>query len=244
MTGLQCCVWCLEKTLRYLTAYAFVYVALQGSGFCLACYRTFALITSHAAQLALNSLVRARTISNAGFVTVPRALCVALTCVHGHGHGHVKSYHVHVGMLYMCAPPTPPLRAHTHVCTQVRTILNLLQLLVIPIGCGWITLELAKRHRRPEPVYAAACAALLALLIARAFALVMSCALDTLFVCCVRDKAEYRGAFMSDRLHLAFGFDRSERRERRKATRAAKAASAGEAADATAGTDHEGTVAP
>ena len=35
--------------------------------------------------------------------------------------------------------------------------------------------------------------------------------LDTLFVCTVRDKAEYKGAFMSDRLYAAYGFDPAER---------------------------------
>ena len=66
-----------------------------------------------------------------------------------------------------------------------------------------------------------------------AFALVMSCTLDTLFVCCVRDKAEYKGAFMSDRLYAAFGFDKSDRREKRAAKKAAKAeAAAGSGDDA------------
>ena len=60
-------------------------------------------------------------------------------------------------------------------------------------------------------------------MIATSFALVFSCALDTLFVCAVRDKVEYKGAFMSDGLYSAFGFDKAERkadRSERKARRA------------------------
>ena len=41
----QCCMYCLEKTLKYITDYAYIYVALQGSSFCGACFATFSLIT-------------------------------------------------------------------------------------------------------------------------------------------------------------------------------------------------------
>ena len=35
--------------------------------------------------------------------------------------------------------------------------------------------------------------------------------------CQVRDKAEYKAAFMSDRLHSAFGFDKTDRKDKRAA---------------------------
>ena len=41
-----CCMWCLEKTVKYITGYAYIYVALQGSAFCSACMATFNLIFS------------------------------------------------------------------------------------------------------------------------------------------------------------------------------------------------------
>ena len=65
-----------------------------------------------------------------------------------------------------------------------------------------------------------------------AFSLVMSCALDTLFVCCIRDKVDYKGAFMSDALFKAFGFDKTERKEKRAAKKEAKAAKAEGSTDA------------
>ena len=45
-------------------------------------------------------------------------------------------------------------------------------------------------------------------IIASACSTVFACVVDTLFVCCVRDKAEYQCTWMSDRLRLAFDFDR------------------------------------
>jgi len=38
----------------------------------------------------------------------------------------------------------------------------------------------------------------LADVIAKVFTLVFSCVLDTLFVCCCRDRADYKGEYMPD----------------------------------------------
>ena len=54
----KCCLYCFEKSLKFITNYCYIYVALQGSSFCSACIKTFGLITSQPAQLALNTFVR------------------------------------------------------------------------------------------------------------------------------------------------------------------------------------------
>ena len=54
----MCCMWCLEKTIKFITGYAYIYVALQGSSFCASCMSTFALIMANPAQLAINNLIR------------------------------------------------------------------------------------------------------------------------------------------------------------------------------------------
>ena len=167
MKGVQCCMWCFEKTVKFISNYCYIYVAMQGSGFCKSCFATFSLIISHPAQLALN--------------------------------------------------------------TMVRNILTLIQLLGIPSLCGWLCHRVLVGALKPEPLYPSALVFLMAFIIMQAFALVMSCALDTLFVCCVRDKAEYKGAFMSDRLYAAFGFDKSDRKERRATRRAERERLAAEA---------------
>ena len=107
--------------------------------------------------------------------------------------------------------------------TFVRLVLALIQTVGITIFCAWLANAHLTSLGRPEPMYPAAVVALSAYVIASAFALVFSCALDTLFVCSVRDKAEYKGAFMSDGLYAAYGFDKADRRERRAAQKEEKA---------------------
>ena len=167
--GIQCCLYCFEKTVKFITNYCYIYVAMQGSGFCTSCFATFSLIFSQPAQLALNTLV--------------------------------------------------------------RNILSLIQLIGIPAVCGWVCHQLLSTSEppNPEPIYPAGIVVAFSLVITMAFSLVMSCALDTLFVCCVRDKADYKGAFMSDPLFKAFGFDKAERKEKRAAKKAAKAEKSTEA---------------
>jgi len=54
----QCCMWCLEKTLKFITDYCFIYIAILGSSFCRACKDTFTLVWEFPAQLAINSFVQ------------------------------------------------------------------------------------------------------------------------------------------------------------------------------------------
>ena len=168
----QICLYCFEKTIKFITNYCYIYVAMQGSGFCSSCFATFSLIFGQPAQLALNTLV--------------------------------------------------------------RNILSLIQLIGIPAVCGWACHQLLSTSEppNPEPVYPSGVVVFFALIITMAFSLVMSCALDTLFVCCIRDKVDYKGAFMSDALFKAFGFDKTERKEKRAAKKEAKAAKAEGSTDA------------
>ena len=46
--------------------------------------------------------------------------------------------------------------------------------------------------------------------------MVFSCVLDSLFVCCARDMAEYKGTWMPDRLRVAFDFDRKLKKKKGK----------------------------
>ncbi len=155
--------------MRFITAYCYVYIAMQGSGFCRSCVATFGLIMSSPAQLSLNSFV--------------------------------------------------------------RMILGFIQIFGTTGLCGWVANSYLRAEGRPEPLYPAGLAALCAYVLASSFALVFSCALDTLFVCCVRDKAEYSAAFMSDELHQAFGFDKSDRRARKKTRREQRAMKSAAEAD-------------
>ena len=72
---------------------------------------------------------------------------------------------------------------------------------------GWAT---AGRTDEPvEPVWPALAALLLAFVVARSFASVYECVVDTLFVCAMRDKDEYGGNHMSDALRDSLGLAES-----------------------------------
>ena len=143
----QCCLWCLEKTIKYITGYAYIYVALQGSSFCGACFSTFSLLFANPAQMAINGLV--------------------------------------------------------------RVILYYVQVLTVPLISAWIGNIALIGNNRPDPMYATVVIGILALIFSSLFATVFGCVLDTLFVCCCRDRADYSGKHMPDRLKEAYGFDKN-----------------------------------
>ena len=149
----QCCLWCFEKTVKFITNYCYIYVAMQGSGFCRSCFATFTLIFSHPAQLSIN--------------------------------------------------------------TFVRTILSWIQLLGLPIACGFLCNLVLVNSGKKEPIYPTVLVALMAFVIARVFSVVFSCTLDTIFVCCARDKSEYKGKYMPDRLREAFGFNKKSKKNKK-----------------------------
>ena len=100
-------------------------------------------------------------------------------------------------------------------------VLTLVQTLGIPCTCAWLCNHaLTNQSVVREPIYASAIVFVSSYIIASSFALVFSCTLDTLFVCTVRDKAEYQAAFMSERLYNAFGYSKSDRKAARKAKKA------------------------
>jgi len=53
----QCCLWCLDKTVRFITYYGFIFVAIEGSNFCTACLSTFSFIMKYPAQMSVNRMV-------------------------------------------------------------------------------------------------------------------------------------------------------------------------------------------
>ena len=55
----KCAMWCLQKCIEFISYYAYIFVALEGRGFCLAAKGTFELLRNNGAQVAVNK-VRAR----------------------------------------------------------------------------------------------------------------------------------------------------------------------------------------
>jgi len=55
----QCYMFCLEKTIQFVTYYGYIFVALDGSSFCKGCLDTFSLISNFPAQVTVNKAVSA-----------------------------------------------------------------------------------------------------------------------------------------------------------------------------------------
>jgi hypothetical protein len=54
----QCAVWCLQKSIEFVSYYGYVYVALEGGSFCRGCKSTFHLVAKYPAQVAVNKTVQ------------------------------------------------------------------------------------------------------------------------------------------------------------------------------------------
>jgi len=53
----QCCLYCLDRTVKFITYYGFIFVAIEGSSFCGACISTFGFIMKYPAQMGVNRMV-------------------------------------------------------------------------------------------------------------------------------------------------------------------------------------------
>ena len=53
----MCCLYCLEKSIKFITYYGFVFVALKGDSFCNAAFNTFSFILANPVQVAMNATV-------------------------------------------------------------------------------------------------------------------------------------------------------------------------------------------
>merc|ERR1711939_1009333 len=53
MKCVHCLLWCFEKCVKYLTANAYIYVAVKGHSFCIAAFHVFGTIKSNLGQMAI-----------------------------------------------------------------------------------------------------------------------------------------------------------------------------------------------
>jgi len=140
------CLYCLEKSIKFVTYYGFVFVALKGDNFCSASFNTFSFITGNPMQVATNSLV-------------------------------------------------------TNLLTMVCVF-------TIPIGCAITTFAYLEANTDVvNPAYPAIAIFAIAMFVTNACMNVFECVVTTIFVCCFRDKAMYKGRHMSASLRSAFGID-------------------------------------
>jgi len=53
----NCCVWCLKKSVKFVSYYGLVFVACTGTNFCSGCYTTFFFFLQNPGQVAINATV-------------------------------------------------------------------------------------------------------------------------------------------------------------------------------------------
>lgn len=59
MMALKCCMWCLEKVVKFISRNAYIFIALTGKSFCAAAKASFLLILANLAQIAMVTIISA-----------------------------------------------------------------------------------------------------------------------------------------------------------------------------------------
>jgi hypothetical protein len=54
----HCCLWCLRKTVEFVSAFGFIHVAIDGSNFCVACKSTFGFLIKNPSQVFVERMVQ------------------------------------------------------------------------------------------------------------------------------------------------------------------------------------------
>ena len=57
MKIIKCCMWCLEKCLKFISRNAYIMVAMEGSSFCSSAFKAFTLILDNIGQVGVISMI-------------------------------------------------------------------------------------------------------------------------------------------------------------------------------------------
>lgn len=57
MKCIQCCMWCLEKCLKYISKSAYILIAMKGGSFCASTVDSFKLIWANLSQIAMSNII-------------------------------------------------------------------------------------------------------------------------------------------------------------------------------------------
>jgi choline transporter-like protein 2/4/5 len=71
----KCCLMCFERCIKFVSSYAYIFVFMQNTGFCMACYRTWRMMSAYPLQLSINKIVQ-RVLFAMQSITVP-LICTA-----------------------------------------------------------------------------------------------------------------------------------------------------------------------
>ena len=132
----KCCLWCMDKTVKYITYYGYIFVAIEGTYFCAACFATFSFIVKYPAQMSVNALV-AKLLSCAKLpsLQVPRGALPSVSSLADTWHpmtpraqvrhlpldpGRLRDDCFHVGRLQRRLRPDVRLRGRLHPLVRHR----------------------------------------------------------------------------------------------------------------------------
>lgn len=76
MSCIRCFMWCFEKAIKFVSSYAYIYVALNGDSFCSACKATFTLFLNYPAQVSVNAFVQT-------LLRIVQCVALPMTCAIG-----------------------------------------------------------------------------------------------------------------------------------------------------------------
>lgn len=219
---LRCCLWCFEALLKFVTSYAFIFVALNGDSFCVACKDTYGLLTSYPASAVLMTLVQ-------GLLFIVQSILLPLLCALA-GYRLVELRLVPLWLVAareaadaaasQAAEAVAGLHEraeglHPSLSSPAQALLGGLAATIE--GLMPAVLSEGVQEGAPTPageVDAAADVAplwpaigifLIAFLVSRSFAAVYECSASAVFVCAMRDESEYGAKYMSSGLRHALG---------------------------------------
>ena len=66
----KCCLFCFERCIKFVSSYAYIFVFMQNTGFCMACYRTWRMLSEFPLQLGINRVVQ-RVLFVMQSITIP-----------------------------------------------------------------------------------------------------------------------------------------------------------------------------
>lgn len=202
----SCAMWCLQKTIEFISYFGFVYIAMEGGSFCSACKKTFAFLLTpkNAAQTAVNKTVEKLLVVIIAWST-PTVLalccygCLENSCMGDYDDDNNPLYPAiltWVAAFFLSDSIVMP-RAHVSNLSTSRSepaqpsppppsTPPLPSTCSLPPHMDDMDIDMPRQ------------------------ALVFECTIDTIFLCSFKDAAEYGGKYMSADMRDAFGLDVAE----------------------------------
>mmetsp|Transcript_5468 Transcript_5468/g.13380 ORF Transcript_5468/g.13380 Transcript_5468/m.13380 type:complete len:806 (-) Transcript_5468:94-2511(-) len=198
----RCCLWCLETCVRYVSAYAYIFVALSGDSFCVACKDTYRLVLDYPAQAFLIQLVQSLLFA---VQSVLLPVACALTC-----YWMVATQSLVTFMTWI-HPFARDASSHLDRVAQYvvdRSASLGIKFEYVGLPTEWLNEPfVAGTSVDTDPVWPAVAAFVLAFMVARNFGLVYECVVDTIYVCAMQDKEEYGAENMPEELRRCLGLE-------------------------------------